>query len=98
MTDQLNKLTDEEVRVRVANILFPQFPTYWDGKELRHRYPSGSTGPAFNYPADLNAMHEAEKTLSEQRFNDYVAVLVGIGRPVTATARQRALEIGRAHV
>ena len=58
---ELQALSDAELRVMLANILFPDFPTYWSGDCLRHRYPKGATGPAFNYPADLNAVAEVEK-------------------------------------
>lgn len=56
-------MTKHEMRVAIATHLFPQYPVYEENGQLRHRYPDGKSGPAFNYPEDLNAMAMAEDTL-----------------------------------
>ena len=44
-----------------------------------------------DYCADLNAMHEAEKSLTLKQFEDYLMELLDfIDEPILATARQRA--------
>jgi hypothetical protein len=47
-----------------------------------------------NYCTDLNAMHEAEKTLTCKQFEDYYLALYDVTQktrwPVSATARERA--------
>ena len=62
---------------------------FCDGNSLHYRQlPS--------YTADLNAMHEAEKVLTAEQFQDYDSeltdqyVLHQSNNPIHATARQRA--------
>jgi len=44
-----------------------------------------------DYCNDLNAMHEAEKTLTGKHFEDYLMELLDfIDEPILANARQRA--------
>jgi predicted GTPase len=44
-----------------------------------------------DYCNDLNAMHEAEKSLAYKQFEDYLMELLDfIDEPILATARQRA--------
>lgn len=50
--------------------------------------------PIPDYCHDLNAMHDAEQTLSPLEFNRYIIQLerftAGVGQPIVATAAQRA--------
>ena len=45
----------------------------------------------FNYCNDLNAMHEAEKVLTQEQITDYVIEVMQFSHePMLSTARQRA--------
>ena len=57
-------MTPEHQRKTLADWHFPQFSTFWekDGT-LRHQYPNERTGPAFNYPEDLNSVALLESKL-----------------------------------
>lgn len=73
-------------------------------EEIETAKVSGAFTNSFpDYPNDLNAMHEAEKTLSDADYNEYIHVLnsvcistaeagmkQGRSRIMSATARQRA--------
>lgn len=77
--EQLSKLSDEELRVKCAELCGwkPETRKMYAGEanvngwglnkhlSLGHRDRKFTTSPTSfpNYPADLNAMHEAEKTL-----------------------------------
>lgn len=89
--------TDNELGIRVAELCpslflirqgtFTAKFTYWND--------DGKQGAAVSISSDLNAMHEAEKTL--ESLTDYVVALARIMKLptasillITATARQRA--------
>ena len=97
--DQIQALTDEEIRVRVAELCGWTYA----GSDSTTRFycPPGTTDLAKrhgfipNYPADLNACHEFEAALSGQQWPKYVTKLCELTRDrngeglVFATARQR---------
>ena len=61
----------------------PEFTTVTpDGKHLCGYYP--------DYLNDLNAMHEAEKILTNDQRDDYFDRLLWVGPPLFSTAAQRA--------
>lgn len=84
------------MRVAIATHLFPQYPVYEESGQLRHQYPDGRSGPAFNYPEDLNAMELAEETLDKQGLqyayagNLYHVVVPKDVQPCRAKAWHRA--------
>lgn len=101
-TKPLSEWSDEELRVRVAELCgWKRLDFGW------WHNSSGQTKPAPNYPADLNAMHEAvTSTVFQQRgfLSVYRNNLAKIVHPeediglqsrawlcVDATARQRAI-------
>jgi hypothetical protein len=54
-------------------------------------FKDGSVLPLPNYPNDLNAMHQAEKVLTYEQFDEYyVQLAMKMVRPFHATAAQRA--------
>lgn len=93
-------MNKDQMRVAIATHLFPQFPVFWDNGALRHQYPDGKSGPVFNYPEDLNAMHEAEKifddnikdasSLRYEYASNLYSVVAEECQPCRATAEQRA--------
>lgn len=104
--EQLQLLSDEELRVMCAELCGYKIHewgiTYPDEKESGRGYVS-VTDLLPNYPADLNAMHEAEKTLTETEAHRYhgelcdVRAKTGHGTHVLdvvtyhATGRQRCI-------
>lgn len=56
-----------------------------EGGQLRHKYPDGRTGPAYNYLNDLNACHEFEKTLTGEEKVKYLYVLRDVVRGKSLT-------------
>jgi hypothetical protein len=68
------------------------------GRTVGRRLPAGLHEPIPNYCNDLNAMHEAERTLNLSLAGGYARILTSIAwqseqpvfAPMTATARQRA--------
>jgi hypothetical protein len=91
-------MTDEQINVAIAKASgwknlhsHPLNPTVWTGDEPLDdgRYLPYTQIP--DYCNDLNAMHEAEKTLNVERWQLYAAFLFkATSRPQHATARQRA--------
>lgn len=77
--EQIQALTDDEIRVRVAELCGWQWEKLWTG-EL-HGKPIGEQGPfreVPNYPADLNACHEFEHGLSYDQASEYGQALLKI--------------------
>lgn len=103
--EELSKLSDEELRVRCAELCgWTQLnPGTWEHRDSRMSVWPFSSVP--NYPADLNAMHEAEKTI--EHLPDYLFRVREVVGPfpeaqsewddhwwsdvVLATARQRCI-------
>lgn len=98
-------MKDKELRIFIAQYLFPQFPIYVVGGgygELRHQYPEGATGPVNKYPYSLDAMADAEVVFDKDiqsgnspryiysRWVYKVTELEPNRQPFRATARQRA--------
>ena len=84
-------MTDQQINAAIAD------ECGWTGVNAAHR--SGKApradyvGVEFipDYSTDLNAMHEAEKTLTAKQFEDYLMEFFDvIHEPMLATARQRA--------
>jgi hypothetical protein len=106
--EELAKLSDEELRVRCAKALGAEnihesavIASFGDGcgDGLCGKFPvDDGYAPIPNYPADLNAMHEAEKMLAKpSEWMGYISFLEpladsnGAGFIVHATARQRCI-------
>lgn len=71
-------MTPEKQHVAIATAIYPHFPCYWDGPNLRHRYPQTTpetSGPAHDYLNDLNACHEMEKMLTKDQWQRYTSLL-----------------------
>ena len=84
-------MTDEQINAAIAEACG------WKAKGKNWLTPNGT--PVFasdvpNYCADLNAMHEAEKVLTEHQNESIYPRSLGAWRnptkPIYATARQRA--------
>lgn len=89
--EQIEAMSDEERRIKTAELCFPEFPVFKQGNELRHQYPENRTGPVYSYPTDLNAMHGAELWLKERNdflYGEFCDLLYDNGG-YSATARQR---------
>ena len=71
----------------VAGGLDPRSMSPCDGKEHLFIHRPNGDFECLDYCNDLNAMHEAEKVLSNNQWLDYVAAL---NQNVAATASQRA--------
>jgi hypothetical protein len=86
------QMTDEQINAAIAEVCG------WTSVNAAHRsgkapganYVGGEFIP--DYCADLNAMHEAEKSLLISKFPTYVKKLtkINFGDPITAGARERA--------
>ena len=73
----LEQLNDEELRIEVARLLGWSKRTgggYWLPDSPR-RLPGATVDSLPDWPRDLNACHEMEKTLSEGQRQDYCAAL-----------------------
>jgi hypothetical protein len=92
-------MTKEQQRIAIAETCGWKWERLWTG-EL-HGKPVGEQGPFREVPDylnDLNAMHEAEKTLNQKLAAEYARMLTSIAwqsdqptfAPMTATAAQRA--------
>jgi hypothetical protein len=85
-------MTNEQINAAIAEVCgwenvcqHPKNPNVWVGKH------AGWLQEVPDYCGDLNAMHEAEKTLTSAQLLDYVALLFDATyEAVLATARQRA--------
>lgn len=98
-------MTDEEIRLKVAEAMGwkPDPETkFWYAlgpNEILAGFKDGIVSPLPNYPADLNAMHEAEKMLLKDGHEsdlwlEYLSNLVicaPAGLSSHATARQRCI-------
>ena len=71
----------------VAGELDPQTMSPYDGVEHLFIHRPNGDYECLDYTSDLNAMHEAEKVLSNNQWLDYVGAL---NQNVAATAAQRA--------
>lgn len=98
----VDSLSDEELRLQVATLCgwkrLQNVQNWWWHDDF------GTTKIAPDYPNDLNAMHEAEKSLTLTQFRDYIedlevacasgmeSVTVRADRKkISSTARQRAI-------
>ena len=108
--EQVKKLSDEELQIKVAELCgWTSIHPAHDSLFGTRHWPDGQSAEGDevpNYPQDLNAMHEAEKTLPTDRIKKYVyqvSKVASNGNPnahlfhvqgavalTTATARQRA--------
>jgi hypothetical protein len=86
-------MTDEQQRIAIAEACG------WFFMYDSWHYPNGAEAiTILDYLNDLNAMHEAEKTLNPIKAAEYARMLTSIAwqseqpvfAPMTATARQRA--------
>lgn len=92
-------MTDEQIRIAIAEALGYTHVRIIKDIEgppdavIGHHPTKPHSVP--NYPADLNAMHEAEKTLTENQWSKYVALLTGrdwiCDRVITSDAAQQAI-------
>lgn len=99
--EQIQKLTDDELRVRVAELRGWKNHargSYHDWRDADGCSRNTSTGMP-NYPADLNACHEFERNLAgfnpqtaKSQYGDYISALqtiTGWWRTPCAPARAR---------
>ena len=102
---QVKALTDEEIRIKVAELLgwVSNGAGAWhkDGAVRKLVFEDGEgrfrdTHPLPNYPRDLNACHEFEKTLADGQWTLYTDMLTPVDTHYVqrrhcahATARQR---------
>lgn len=78
-----NTMTPEQQRIAIA-----QACGWTDTPIVGGKYGQADVP---DYLEDLNAMHEAEKVLTHEQFDDYyVRLCIKIARPYHATAAQRA--------
>jgi hypothetical protein len=96
--EELAKLSDEELRFKCAELCGWTRLNWntWEHKDSRMSVWPTTSVP--NYPADLNAMHEAEKMLAKpSEWIGYISFLEpladsnGAGFIVHVTARQRCI-------
>lgn len=85
-----DEITDEEIRVKIAELCQNIARTRSDGSTVYH------DGTPFLPDCDLNAMHEAEEMLTATQWSNYIYHLADRQRPTTrwfinSTARQRAI-------
>lgn len=101
--EQIAKLSDDELRVKVAELCGAEMPIH-----IPPTMGAIRNGTLFvnlpDYPSDLNAMHEAEKLLAEgdkhykigievsptSNYGQLLIELTNRTNPFHATARQRA--------
>lgn len=98
-------MTDEQINIAIAEVCGFLCPRYSNGVLVAyaHAFPDGGffgTTGVPDYTNDLNAMHEAVKTLSQNRRHRYFSCLCvivsgsislnGYSGATEATARQRA--------
>jgi hypothetical protein len=108
--NEIKNLTNDELRLRVAlcdswiRHVRPEYNDFTkDGYEPPSKYAPRYTNSGVQefwaipeYPTDLNAMHEAEKRMTQPQAQEYVDQLDRMCRDVTSqdnvfsTARQRA--------
>ena len=92
--EQVKQLSDDEIRIKVAELLWWYIADAKNGLGVAHGqaiWPH-TVKPLPNYPQDLNACHEMEKTLSLGEKCYYVDLLQGKMGSLEwgfATARQR---------
>lgn len=92
-SEDVKNMTDEEINVAIAETCGWEHYRDWD--EPNFKAPSGEffhSRP--RYTSDLNAMHEAEESLTDRQHRFFRGHLYGSGmndrRICSATARQRA--------
>jgi hypothetical protein len=86
-------MTDEQINEAIAEACgWKEITNCTCGGKKRGCPPGGhASSHTPDYCNDLNAMHEAEKTLTRKHFKDYLMELLGfIDEPILATARWRA--------
>jgi hypothetical protein len=93
-------MTDEQINAAIAEAcgwtdIHDSGPwhnhTLWGYPPMKPKQGGNAYNYLLNYCADLNAMHEAEKVLTYEQFDEYYINLSKIMvRPFRATARQRA--------
>jgi len=92
-------MTDQEINIAIAEACgWKRCEPCAKNGYFRWRTPenTGCRVDLPSYTADLNAMHEAEKVLTAEQFQDYDSeltdqyVLHQSNNPIHATARQRA--------
>lgn len=92
-------MTDSEIRIAIAEACGHERTDQWRSGWMKRtpEWPNGLPGELPDYPNDLNAMHEAEKTLAYHQANYYSQVALPkitkgelVNAQVFATARQRA--------
>lgn len=90
-------MTDEEMRVKIAEACGWQVSRADWSQPMGYLNGQRSCLVIPDYLNDLNAMHEAEKTLTVEERKSYchqlceVQIKDGLVSPIFATARQRAL-------
>lgn len=94
-------MTNDQINAAIAEacgfIGWEEFQPNKNGPKFRFwDYPKNWTGPSCEpwvpkFCIDLNAMHEAEKVLTQEQITDYVIEVMQFSHePMLSTARQRA--------
>ena len=100
--EELEKLTDDELRVMLAEIVNPGFEiAYWTYCNVtRDKDGDPQLEPIAdvpNYPGDLNACHEVDTKLTLEQSTQYVNLLWPQGyapfQAVTAAPRKRTIAL-----
>lgn len=91
---------NDKLRIKVAELCGLKDIHYLDNTSWVYGYRNGQRGEEWqddlpNYPNDLNAMHKAEKTMTDEQRTHYRVILTQNGvddnfDPLCATAMQRA--------
>ena len=94
--EQVKAMTDDEIRIKVSELLEWKnirvdraYFDHYDDTGLVATNEVGYTLPLPDYPQDLNACHDMEKTLMDYEADTYIEWLNKMWCDFRATARQR---------